>query len=71
MFDGELFIDANQSRSSLMKQLKNIVIVPDKVVTYCTYLDHKTMFLYIPKRFYSWELETFEYDEKLMKDVEC
>jgi hypothetical protein len=71
MFDGELFIDANQSRSSLMKQLKSITIVPDKLVTYCTYLDFETLFLYMPKRFYSWELETWTYDAKLMKDVEC
>jgi hypothetical protein len=70
MFQGELFIDANQSYSVLVKELKKIVIVPDMVVTYCTYVDSRTFFLLMPRSFYSWELETYVYDETLMKDVE-
>ena len=75
MFDGELFIDANQSfdhlRKNIRKLLESADLSENKITTICTYLDVKTVFGFFPRMFYSWELETWTYDEKLMKDVEC
>jgi len=73
MFDGELFIDANQSFNDLRKsiiKLLNSVLLSGNTTTICTYLDAKTLFGHFPRMYYSKELETYVYDVTLMKDVE-